>query len=74
MLLFRHTKFAKDPEKVKRYLDKLDKELALGKEKRATCTSPSNAFNAFGSKFLDVSDRFAPLRQLSGEKLKQQTA
>ena len=50
-LLFRDTKFAKDPEKVKRYLDELDKELALRKEKSTTCTNPSNAFNAFSSVF-----------------------
>ena len=70
MLLFRNTKFAKDPEKVKRYLCELDKELALRKEKITTCT-PSNAFNAFSSVFLNVTDRFALLLQLGGEKRKQ---
>ena len=70
LLLFRNTEFAKDSEKVKRYLYKLDKELALRKEKITTCTNPSNAFNAFSSVFLDVTDRFASLIQLGGEKQK----
>ena len=41
------------------------------RKKITTCTNPSNAFNAFSSVFLDVTDRFAPLIQLGRDKQKQ---
>ena len=41
LVTFRDTNF--DPEKVERYLDELDKELALRKDKITKCTNPPNA-------------------------------